>query len=454
MSPVVRGDRASGRHLGRDVRSAAGAGAVGLVLALSGCAADDNSDVLPPDVQPTSLPTPVRPDDTAVGTVMWRTPVSVEATGSHRIAHVGSSFVVTVAHPDNSLHTTLGDLATGLISNSFAMPPGSNWPVYAEVAGTPVTITATLAAPGGPSGDNVRGLNPDGSTRWELTGGQLGQPAGTSLDAELADGDRLVVRARTAPRPAYDDAPLWLVDAASGEVLWRSPADMTPRWVDLRSGLLMFSYRSDADREQPNDRVSVRSWLDGAEVADYQVADDMPENTNRLCGGIISPTRVLACGVRAQGAGRAILADPRGAVVWRGDIADYPVIDAEAGLIALGRPDGSVEGVDAVDAAVLWRWSAAEVAGQRRQLSFARQGVFIGSVLGSETDDDVISTAAAGRTGDYLFVGPFFRLSDRSVSGSTVLQFADGDVIATTGDGVPVGDLKPPAEPGILYVRP
>lgn len=216
----------------------------------------------------------------------------------------------------------------------------------------------------------------------------------------------------------------------------------------------MFSYRSDADREQPNDRVSVRSSVDGADVADYQVVDDMPDNTHRLCGGIISTTRVLACGVRVEGAGQAILADPRGAVVWQGDIEDQPVIDTDASLVALGRPDGSVEGVDAADAAVLWRWSAADVAGQRRQLEFARQGVFIGSVLGSAAGDDEISTAVAGRTGDYLFVGPFFRLSDRTVSGSTVLQFADGEVIATTGDGVPVGDLKPPAEPGILYLRP
>lgn len=414
---------------------------------LAACAPDDAEVQASIEAEPAAPAMAPADEVSALGTEVWREAAGDPNAGSYTVGHTGSTFLLTTLG-DERMDTLTGTITTGTVAGRFALPQGSSWPLITGAESDPRIVAAVPASPGGPVAA-LTAWDADGTVVWQRDAADLGLAAGTQLRVEAADAGRVVVRTADGAVSPYQDAELWLLDAATGATIWDTPGGATVRWAQADNGLLMYTWRSDGVDDQPSDRVTVRALADGAELSTTTVTNDYGGGTrlNTQCGGIASPDRVVIC--RWEGPDRAtILAATDGTTIGEWPASELPLIDPDAGVATLTVPgdDGGLLGIGAADGTELWRYSPAEATDYDITLDQATQGVLLGST-GKR------NLAMASRTGEWLARIEFDYLRDGAAVGNYAVVFRDGDAIGVTAPGVAIATLQD-ADDSVLFVRP
>lgn len=414
---------------------------------LAACAPDDaameesiTAEPAKPEMRPES-------ETSAIGKEVWRIPMPEADVTSHAVGHTGSAFLLTVLG-DDGMDSLIGNVTTGAVEGSFALPAGSGWPVITGDEAAP-TISAAVPDDGAAAATAVAAFTPEGTIVWRRDAADLGTAPGTQLRVDVADAGRIVVRTAEGTVTPYQDAELWVLDAATGATVWGTPGGATVRWAQAAHGLLMYTWRADGADDQPSDRVTVRTLSDGQELTTMTVINDYGGGTrlNTQCGGIASADRIVVC--RWQGPDRfTLVADTQGTVLAEWPASEPPLIDVQSGIAALTVPgdDGGLLGVATDKAEEAWRYSPDEVESFDIALDAANEGVMLG---GSGDRNLVISS----RTGEWLIRQEFRFLRPGAAIGNHAVVFRDGDALGYTAPGVAVATLSDDKN-SVLFVRP
>lgn len=428
---------------------------LGLSIAATGCGqstesstdstSDANEEFVPGRPAPSLPPERAQPVTVSYGTEAWRTPLGVPTGDGFRIEGEAGQFVVPVIDTDSGGFTAfIGDVATGAVTATLALPDTLGWPLTALPGEQVLILTVEPNTDG--EGQKVIARNADGTTAWATAGTDLGQASGTTLTIENAGADRVLVRAQPQTRAQRGDAPLWVLDANSGEVAWTAEQSPPPRWTDIGHDLVMYDSSADGSLTSPSAATVVRSLPDGAQLASFALNHSDPRYGG-LCGGIIDETRVIACGLDGQGQGTAVLAEPSGAIIGEYELSDRPVIDSEGKVVALPTLAGGILAIDAETGERLWEFSAEQVAaGQDLTIKEGRDGIFVANA-------GPLNVVLDSRTGAVLLADTFFYLRPSAILNNRVLDARDGNLVAFEGAGIPVGSTLDEAAQ-FIYVDP
>jgi outer membrane protein assembly factor BamB len=424
---------------------------LGLSLTLVRCSQNAETagaagdEFVPGRPAPSLPPERVEPVAVSFGTEVWRTPLGVPTEDGFRVEGEAEQFVVPVIDSAAGGFTAfVGDVASGEITETLPLPNALGWPITVRPGENILVLTVEPSSAG--DGQQVTARRADGTTEWTSAGADLGQVTGTSLIIEGAGADRVLVRAQPQSPAQRGDAPLWVLDAADGKVAWSVTPPPAPRWTDIDYDLVMYDFAADGSAASPSDTTVVRSLSDGAELATFALNHSDPRYGG-LCGGIIAPTRVIACGLDAQGVGTAVLAEPSGAIIAEYEISGRPVIDSGAQVVTLPTTGGGIIAVDAETGEQLWEFTAEQVAaGQNLKIKEGRDGVLV-------ADAGPLNVVLDALTGDVLLADTFFYLRPSAIQNGRVLSARDGSLVAFEGDGIPVGTTLDDAEQ-IIYIDP
>lgn len=418
---------------------------LGAILTACGSGSAAHSPAVPGRSDPL-LPSAL-PRGTVVtsGTRAWEQPLGAQVTNSVQIQHTATAYQVAAATTDGSGYRIVtGRLADGAILGAFDAPIDATWPVFADVGGS----LLSFAALGGSdtAANRVVALLPDGQQVWSVSAPSLGASDESALVVDFATSDRVVVRANPLLRNPYRYAPMWVLDAATGAVVWSITEGAIPRWADVADGLIMYAASSTGDTDGPSDQVVVRDLATGTVTTTFDLVDEsLPPHV--LCGGILSRDRVVACGFQGatERVGTAVLAAADGRVVAEYGLRAPPVLDRGAQVVALPLVSRAIQAIDAQAGDPLWELSANQVEQGDITIKHARAGHFIGDA----GNTNIVLHASSGVL---ELAEVFYFIPDGQAPLGAALAVLDSHIVGFQGQEVAVGTARDnPAD--VLFIR-
>lgn len=243
--------------------------------------------------------------------------------------------------------------------------------------------------------------------------------------------DNVLVQTSAPDAGNLRESGLLALRASDGSVNWQTPD--TYQWREVVAGpVVVATHREDQARTGPIDRVAFIDPANGDVLADFAWLDY--RSNFRPTGIAVSADRVLLRGDRNNAEQVVLaLADRSGAIVWQHECSAEPTVDLEGQVVACVDGEGNLVARDIMSGEVLWQMPAAQV---------ESTGVLLGSggdtlFWGSAGPDD--GMAMDSRTGQALFITPFWGIDMRRWSDDVFLVAGEDSVTGYSGRGMPIG---------------
>lgn len=409
-------------------------------LALVACGAPTDDGSLPGRVVPDeSLDLPTREEVVTEAEPDWRVTLGVAGAAARFISTSGEFFAAAVLDEARVPVVGVGQAASGDLLATVRLPAETSWPwLVTTTEGLALVAVSTVAGT-----DRLRLYRLDGSIAWERTAAELGGDPTLPMKIDGVWDARIVLRQLPGMRGVYDTAPM-LVVTIEGEPSWK-PRDVRPRTTVVDEGLVMAAYRSDDQVDEPSDGVLVWDVLTGSQLADLPITE-VQNYPLVLCGGVLNPTTVVACGMADDDVGNVWIHDWAKDETVEFEVRSSPALDRANGLVGLDLTDGRMVGYAAAEQQEAWAWPTEEVASLQVDLTHGRGGFFIGNA----GPDNIVMDS---RTGAPLLREPFFAINDSQFSGTTFINLV-GDTVVGYRDAASAWGLGRDSQTGLLRPLP
>ena len=365
------------------------------------------------------------PTNTIVaGKQVWSTPISEPTeTGVALMTTPQVWLLAQVGAELGTFAVTVGKTSDGEIIQQETTGLLSGWPVLVELDGQPRVLTVGA----GRAGDVVL-ANENLDPIWQVSKSSLGVAQDSEVMPLPLVADALVLFERFPSSGRFKAGAVVVLDPSSGDLRWRSAEGLATNTPVVGSGLVSAAGWPDRDTSNPPSQLTAWSLETGEELLTHRIED--PTGYDSTCGGPLSETAVVACGVTEDVIGTVQVLALDGSVLAEEASVDRPVLAPEAEVVTLATRDGGAVGLGA-DGSQRWQIVGAPGTAPIEFGASADQ-----RVVGSVGPENVAWQASSGRPlGRAAFAAPW----PRQWTGSSYVTFDGTAVAAYSGPGRAIG---------------